>query len=59
MLARISSAFLGPAEGFWIGIGGLDLIVDRLPEFADRTEHATLDGAIGEERKAALDLIEP
>jgi len=50
---------LGPAEGLRIDIGGLDLCLDCLFELGDRAEHASLEGAVGQQREEAFNLIDP
>ena len=50
---------LGPAERFRIGIGGVDICLDGVFEFGDRAEHASFQGALGQQREEALDLIDP
>ena len=39
---------LGPAEGFWVGIGGLDISLDGLFEIGNRAEHPALEGAFSQ-----------
>ena len=44
----------GATERLWIGIGGLDIVFDRLLEFADRAEHAALESSFGKKGEEAL-----
>jgi len=50
---------LGPAERFWVGVGGLNVSLDRFFEFGDRAEHASFQGALGQQGEEAFDLIDP
>jgi hypothetical protein len=50
---------LGPAERLGVGIGGLDVDFDRCFELGHRAEHAASQGTLGQQRKEALDLINP
>jgi hypothetical protein len=43
----------------WVGIGIGDEAVDCIREFLERTKHAALEAALGEERKQTFDSIEP
>ena len=46
---------LGPAEGPWVGVGGLDIGLYRRFEFGDGSEHAAPQCALGEQREESLD----
>ena len=50
---------LGPDERLWVGIMGLDEGGDGGLELVDAAMDAAFDLLVGEERKPALDLVEP
>jgi hypothetical protein len=38
MLAKMSSGGLGPTEGLWMGIEGVDVVFDGVSEIGSRAE---------------------
>ena len=50
---------LGPAEGFGIGVAGLDIGIDRRFQVGGRAMGATLDLLLGQQREEPLDLVDP
>ena len=50
---------LGPAKGLRIGIGQLDVVHDCMFEVGVRVVGAALDLPLRQQRKKALDLIDP
>ena len=57
MLVKISSAVLVQPNGlgsFWWPVS-----LDGFFELGDRAEHASFQGALGQQREEAFDLIDP
>ena len=50
---------LGPAERFGDCVSGLDVSHDCFFEIGNRAKHAAFQGARGQQREEALDLIDP
>ena len=50
---------LGPAEGSWVGIDGVDVAPNGLLEFLRRAMDPAPELFFGQEREEALDLVEP
>ena len=48
-----------PDKWLWVGIGIGDEAVDCVREFLERTKHAALKAALGQEREQTFDSIEP
>jgi len=47
------------SERFGVGIGSVDVSLDGFFELGDRAEHASFQGALGQQREEAFDLIDP
>ena len=49
----------GPAEGFRVYIGSLNVSLDCIFEIGERAEHASLEGAFTQQREEPFDLVDP
>ena len=50
---------LGPAEGSWVGVDGVDVVTNRLLEFLCRTMDPAPELFFGQQGEEALDLVQP